>query len=72
LLAKAEANRFGITREEERILNDVAMRAIPVPPKAPLICRSYELVMVNGPARKSLIAKEFAEGVISAIDFGMA
>jgi cyanate lyase len=32
----------------------------------------FELVMVNGPALKALIEKEFGDGTMSAIDFTMA
>jgi cyanate lyase len=49
----------------------VAM-AMAKPPTDPLIYRFYELVMVNGPALKSLIEEEFGDGIMSAIDFDLA
>lgn len=68
-LAKAAAELFGLSAAEERMLNEVPMRGIPMPPTDPLIYRFYELVMVNGPAWKALIEEEFGDGIMSAIDF---
>ena len=68
-LAKAAANLFGLSEAEERMLNEVPMRGIAMPPTDPLIYRFYELVMVNGPAWKALIEEEFGDGIMSAIDF---
>jgi cyanate lyase len=68
-LAKAAANLFGLSEAEERMLNEVPMRGIQMPPTDPLIYRFYELVMVNGPAWKALIEEEFGDGIMSAIDF---
>jgi cyanate lyase len=71
--AKA-AELFGLSKSEEKLLNEVPMRGqgVPMPPTDPLIYRFYELVMVNGPAWKALIEEEFGDGIMSAIDFDMA
>ncbi len=68
-LAKAAAELFGLSEEEERMLNEVPYRGTPMPPTDPLIYRFYEMVMVNGPAWKALIEEEFGDGIMSAIDF---
>ena len=70
--AKA-AELFGLSKSEEKLLNEVPMRGagVPMPPTDPLIYRFYELVMVNGPAWKALIEEEFGDGIMSAIDFDM-
>ena len=70
--AKA-AELFGLSKSEERMLNEVPMRGdgTPMPPTDPLIYRFYEMVMVNGPAWKALIEEEFGDGIMSAIDFDM-
>jgi cyanate lyase len=68
-LAKKAAGLFGLSEEEERMLNEVPMRGTPMPPTDPLLYRFYELVMVNGPAWKALIEEEFGDGIMSAIDF---
>jgi cyanate lyase len=70
-LAKSAAQLFGLSETEERMLNEVPMRGMPMPPTDPLIYRFYELVMVNGPAWKALIEEEFGDGIMSAIDFDM-
>ena len=70
-LAKKAAALFGLSEEEERMLNEVPTRGTPMPPTDPLLCRFYELVMVNGPAIKALIEEEFGDGIMSAIDFDM-
>ena len=71
--AKA-AELFGLSKGEEKLLNEVPMRGagVPMPPTDPLIYRFYELVMVNGPAWKALIEEEFGDGIMSAIDFDLA
>jgi cyanate lyase len=71
--AEKAAKLFGLTKAEERMLNEVPMRGTgtPMPPTDPLIYRLYELVMVNGPAMKVLIEEEFGDGIMSAIDFDM-
>ena len=68
--AKA-AELFGLSKSEEKLLNEVPMRGAgtPMPPTDPLIYRFYEMVMVNGPAWKALIEEEFGDGIMSAIDF---
>ena len=65
------AELFGLSQEEEAMLNEVPMRGAgtPMPPTDPLIYRFYEMVMVNGPAWKQLIEEEFGDGIMSAIDF---
>ena len=65
------AKLFGLTKAEQRLLNEVPMRGTgtPMPPTDPLIYRFYELLMVNGPAMKALIEEEFGDGIMSAIDF---
>ena len=70
-LANRAAKLFGLTEPEVRMLNEVPYRGqgAPMPPTYPLIYRFYELVMVNGPARKALIEEEFGDGIMSAIDF---
>jgi cyanate lyase len=70
-LAKRAAELFGLSEEEERMLNEVPYRGTPMPPTDPLLYRFYELVMVNGPAWKALIEEEFGDGIMSAIDFDM-
>jgi cyanate lyase len=70
-LAKKAAALFGLTDDEEQMLNEVPNRGTPMPPTDPLVYRFYELVMVNGPALKALIEEEFGDGIMSAIDFDM-
>lgn len=72
LAAKAAA-LFGLSENEQKMLNEVPMRgtATPMPPTDPLIYRFYEMVLVNSPAWKALIEEEFGDGIMSAIDFNM-
>ena len=76
-LAKKAAQLFGLSEDEERMLNEIPVRGTPMPPTDPLLYRFYELVMVNGPAWKALIEEEFgeggrpADGIMSAIDYDM-
>ena len=70
-LARKAAALFGLSPAEERMLNEVPHRGMPMPPSDPLLYRLYELVMVNGPAWKALIEEEFGDGIMSAIDFDM-
>ena len=72
-LAKKAAELFGLTDNEEKMLNEVPYRGggTPMPPTDPLIYRFYEMVMVNGPAWKALIEEEFGDGIMSAIDFNI-
>ncbi|MGO9170901.1 MAG: cyanase [Rhodomicrobium sp.] len=70
-LAAKAAKLFGLSEDEERMLNEVPNRGTPMPPTDPLIYRFFELVMVNGPAWKALIEEEFGDGIMSAIDFDM-
>ena len=69
--AKAAA-LFGLTTEEEKMLNEVPNRGTAMPPTDPLLYRFYEMVMINGPAIKALIEEEFGDGIMSAIDFDFA
>ena len=71
LAAKAAA-LFGLSETEQRMLNEVPYRGMPMPPTDPLLYRFYEMVMVNGPAIKALIEEEFGDGIMSAIDFDFA
>jgi cyanate lyase len=70
-LARKAAELFGLSETEERMLNEVPYRGMPMPPTDPLIYRFYEMVMVNGPAWKALIEEEFGDGIMSAIDFNV-
>jgi cyanate lyase len=70
-LAERAASLFGLSEGEKRMLNEVPTRGGAMPPTDPLIYRLYELVMVNGPALKSLIEEEFGDGIMSAIDFDL-
>jgi cyanate lyase len=67
-LAERAAALFGLSDVEKRMLNEVPMRGMPMPPTD---LRFYELVMVNGPAWKALIEEEFGDGIMSAIDFDL-
>jgi cyanate lyase len=71
LLAEKAAVLFGLSEDEQRMLNEVPIRGTPMPPTDPLLYRLYELVMVNGPALKALIEEEFGDGIMSAIDFDL-
>ena len=70
-LAEKAAALFELSESEKRMLNEVPMRGMPMPPTDPLIYRFYEMVMVNGPAWKALIEEEFGDGIMSAIDFDL-
>jgi cyanate lyase len=70
-LAEKAGALFGLSDVEKRMLNEVPMRGMPMPPTDPLIYRFYEMVMVNGPAWKALIEEEFGDGIMSAIDFDL-
>ena len=70
-LANKAASLFGLSAEEEAMLNEVPYRGTAMPPTDPLIYRFFELVMVNGPAWKALIEEEYGDGIMSAIDFDM-
>jgi len=70
-IAEKAAALFGLSDSERRMLNEVPMRGMSMPPTDPLIYRLYELVMVNGPALKALIEEEFGDGIMSAIDFDL-
>ena len=70
-LAAKAAKLFGLSPNEEKMLNEVPYRGTQMPPTDPLIYRFYEMVMVNGPAWKALIEEEFGDGIMSAIDFNI-
>ena len=70
-LAEKAGDLFGLGETEKRMLGEVPMRGMAMPPTDPLIYRFYELVMVNGLAWKELIQEEFGDGIMSAIDFDM-
>jgi cyanate lyase len=70
-LAEKAGQIFGLSEVEKRMLNEVPMRGMPMPPTDPLLYRFYEMVMVNGPAWKALIEEEFGDGIMSAIDFDL-
>jgi cyanate lyase len=70
-IAEKAAALFGLSDSERRMLNEVPMRGMSMPPTDPLIYRLYELMMVNGPALKALIEEEFGDGIMSAIDFDL-
>jgi cyanate lyase len=70
-LAQKAAILFGLSDVEQRMLNEVPMRGMEMPPTDPLLYRFFEMVMVNGPAWKALIEEEFGDGIMSAIDFDL-
>jgi cyanate lyase len=70
-LAERAGSLFGLSEGEKRMLNEVPMRGVAMPPTDPLIYRLYELAMINGPALKALIEEEFGDGIMSAIDFDL-
>lgn len=68
--AAVAAELFGLTKAEERMLNEVPYRgSFQAPPSDPLIYRFYEMVLVYGTTWKELIQEEFGDGIMSAIDF---
>lgn len=70
-LAERAAALFDLSETEKRLLNEVPMRGMQMPPTDPLLYRFYEMVMINGPAWKALIEEEFGDGIMSAIDFDL-
>jgi cyanate lyase len=68
-LAEKTARLFKLEEAEKRMLSEVPIRGIPMPPSDPLLYRLYEIVMVNGSALKALIEEAFGDGIMSAIDF---
>src|SRR5689334_24908122 len=50
-MAAAAAKLFGLSKAEQAMLNEVAMRGTgsPMPPTDPLLYRLCELALVNGP-----------------------
>ncbi len=77
LLDDAEAAKAAalleLSDEERSLLTEVPYRGSlpPGPPTDPLIYRFHELVQVYGTTLKALIAEEFGDGIMSAIDFKM-
>jgi cyanate lyase len=71
--AERAAALFDLTEEEKLLLQEVPYRgSLPTTvPTDPLIYRFYELVQVYGTTWKELIQEEFADGIMSAIDFDM-
>ena len=70
--AKA-AELFGLSKSEEKLLNEVPMRGegYVAPPTDPTLYRFYEAIMIFGPAMKEYIHEEFGDGIMSAIDFDL-
>lgn len=70
--AKAAA-LLDLPKEAEILLTEIPYRgSLPqVPPTDPVIYRFYELIQVYGTTWKELIAEEFGDGIMSAIDFDM-
>ncbi len=64
---------FGLDAHEIALLQQAPYRgSLPTQvPADPLIYRFYELVSVYGTTFKELIAEEFGDGIMSAIDFEM-
>ena len=61
-LAKKAAMLFGLSEDEERMLNEVPNRGTSMPPTDPLLYRFYELIMINGPALKASSKRSSAMG----------
>lgn len=72
-IAKKAAALFDLSAAEEATLNEIPMRGAgtAIPPTDLLLYRFYELILVNNPAVKAIIEKEFGDGIMSAIDFNM-
>ncbi|MEW5424722.1 cyanase [Amorphus sp. 3PC139-8] len=70
--AKA-AKLFGLSKSEEKLLNEVPMRCegAQTPPTDPTLYRFYEAMLVFGPTMKEYIHEEFGDGIMSAIDFDL-
>lgn len=70
--AKA-AQLFGLTTSEEKLLNEVPMRAEGAvsPPTDPTRHRFNEAMLVFGPCMKEMIHEEFGDGIMSAIDLDL-
>ncbi len=63
-MARKDAALFALSAVEERMLNEVPMRGMPMLPADPLLYRFYEMGMVSGPAWKALIEEEFGDGIM--------
>ncbi len=71
--AERLAAALGLDEADRRVLEGIPYRGAlpPGPPTDPVIYRFHELVQVYGTTWKELIAEEFGDGIMSAIDFSM-
>jgi len=71
--AGAAGQLLGLDDEVVALLQEVPMRGSldADVPTDPLIYRFHEIVQVYGTTLKALIAEEFGDGIMSAIDFSM-
>ena len=60
--------------EASALLQEIPMRGSfeQLPPTDPTVYRFYEVLQVYGPAIKALIAEDFGDGIMSAINFNLA
>jgi cyanate lyase len=72
--AEKAASLFGLGAEGSALLQEVPYRGSlpPGPPTDPVVYRFYELLQVYGTTWRELIAEEFGDGIMSAIDFEMS
>jgi cyanate lyase len=68
------ATKLGLPEQTVPVLSAVPMRgALPAAvPTDPTIYRLYEVLQVYGPALKEVIHEQFGDGIMSAINFGVA
>lgn len=77
-LEKAQAEKavalLGLGPEAAALLEEIPYRGSlpPGPPTDPVVYRFYELLQMYGTTLRELIAEEFGDGIMSAIDFEMA
>ena len=71
--AAAAGRLLGLDAEAVAILQEVPTKGSLADdiPTDPLLYRFHELLMVYGTTLKALIAEEFGDGIMSAIDFSM-
>ncbi len=71
--AEAAGRLLGLEPEAVALLQEVPTKGSLEPgvPTDPLIYRFHELIQVYGTTVKALIAEEFGDGIMSAIDFSM-
>jgi cyanate lyase len=69
--AEIVGQRMGLHEEEILLLQSVPLRGslATAIPSDPTIYRFYEIVQVYGTTLKALVAEEFGDGIISAINF---